>query len=220
MLSCIGLSAQIKDDVSASGSNTSWKEKHFFHTIGGTLLLDYYIPPAVPRYFVQETNSGLDSILYYNRNWGFNLASVTYDARINLYDINERMSVSFNVPFALGFGTTEPGGVLSFTSPMLVEFNYGMHSTYNNIDRLGFHVGAGMDVLVTPLIRVEHWREIHRTWVVPMVRAGVKAPYKRRNGFVAVQMSLPQKYFDESEQKTFTQRVHFKLVIGMLLNYD
>jgi len=216
----LNLSAQIKDEVLETKSHVTWFEKHYFHSIGGTVLADYYIPPAVKIYFVHETNQGIDSTLYYLRNWGFNLASVTYDARLNLYDFSERMSVSFNIPVAFGFGTTEPGGACSVAFPLLLDFNYGNHSTYNNIDRIGLHAGAGYDMMLTPLFKTDKYREIDQFWGTPMARIGVKGPWKDNNCLVDLQMSLPQKYYDDTEHQEFKQRIHFKIVIGFLLGYD
>lgn len=214
------LVAQITDVVQDQKEyDASWFQRHYFHNIGFTVLIDYFSPPVMVINNVRETVHGLDTNITVRNNWGFNLLTVTYEARLNIIDLNDRASISLNVPVSLGLGYIEPGGILTLSNPVLVDFNYGCHSTYNNINKFGFHVGGGANMMLAPIIGLDA-TEINRFWIAPMVRVGVKGPYKHYNCFGYVQMNIPDYYVHPETGKRYKHREHFKIVVGLLLNYD
>lgn len=213
---------QIKDDTVIVTKVNGGKLGRYFHSIGFSVLTDYSIPPPIVRKYISPNGSGNDTLTYYIKRFTLNLLSITYEARCNLYDFNDRMSVSASVPFTFGFGPAEPNGLCTFTFPAIVDFNYGNHSTFNNIDDIGFHAGLGYDLLLTPLFEMEReiYKDYKRVWGSPMMRAGFKFPYHRWNAYVNAQMTLPRKYYDEEEKRYFKSHLHFKITFGVLLGYD
>jgi hypothetical protein len=72
---------------------------------------------------------------------------LTYNPRLN-FVLNDAMTISATTYASLGFSgsvNSQSGGAFSlgFDLPILAQLNFGHHSSKDNDDRIGGHVGAG-----------------------------------------------------------------------------
>lgn len=199
----------------------TWKEKYFFHSIGGTILTEFIRPPAT-AYMVLNYYSTPDSIQTYHSYRSINLFSFTYEPRINLVNIRDYASVSVATPVELALGTYEPsGGGFTLVLPAFVDFNLGDHSTYNNINSLGLHAGVGYQGLVAPLIKLyDKEKYFPRFWGTTVFRFGIKGTIKERNYFMTTTWNIPGKIDDKYQNRVLKEKLYFKIAFGIILNYD
>jgi len=176
----------------------SWMDKHYLSSFTFILLWDMF------EYKGQtvETPYGYKEVI--NNREGVSILSATYDARINLKNFNERSSISLNVPVTAGLsGITGGDGFFHMHLPLLVHYNYGYHSTYNNIDHHGFTIGAGAQLTLAPIIPEQNVN----TLAFPMVigKIGYKSSLR---SMTAYDLTIG-----------FGNGYYFKFGYGIVLNY-
>jgi hypothetical protein len=201
----------------------SWREKNFFHTIGVTAFLEVNRPPA-GKYYQQRSQSNIpgDTVVNYEGTGAVTILSVTYDPRINIYHYRDFASLSVNLPVEFAISTYEPsGGFGTFVLPVFIDLNLFNHSTFNNIDRWGGHIGVGYQYIFGPLTKDYGGRRLGGMgWHTPVFRAGIKGPYKDHNCFIATTFCIPRELYDEYDNRKIKDKMYFKLVFGWILNYD
>ena len=86
------------------------------------------------------------------------LGGVGYEPRLNIYNYQDKASISLSVPvdFSLGLSITTPDdgvntGFFALSSGLMLDANFGNHSTYNNVNRRGYAIGVGYRLHKAPL---------------------------------------------------------------------
>lgn len=172
-----------------------------------------------------------DTTTYGETSGGTTLVSFTYEFRYNLYHYIDKASVSTSIPIAGSLNIFErEGRMFSFTLPVFFDANYGMHSTYNNIDRIGGHIGVGYQVVFAGLIREAGYHNGKgSTWTQPVFRAGGKFPFHKRNCFFDMYWGLGKTYKAFGGYSPYNgeplygkvlSKLYFKIVFGWLIHYD
>lgn len=174
LLITIALPCLAQEDVTTKKQYT-FMQKHFFSGCTFAVIYDFWFAPAS---FDTSDTRGIGSG---ERDYTvFNIASCAFDLRLNIVDFNERSSCSFNFPVTAGLGAGGAGfGTVYF--PFLLQFNYGYHSTFNNIDHKGFTVGGGYMLIKFPLFPGD--RHDTRTWGDVVVKAGYKTDSREIKNF-------------------------------------
>jgi hypothetical protein len=138
-------------------------DKNYFGSFSFSVLLDFVKVPDISfrdgdtgEYIsLDDEQPGSDDVLQ-ELTGGTALFSGSYEARFNVKNFSDKASLSINVPVLISFSgfnvngkTGEFGCYLEL--PLMVGYNLGYHSTYNNIDMIGFSVAAGVKYIKLPL---------------------------------------------------------------------
>ena len=171
-----------------------------------------------------------DTTTGYKSDFGQTLLGVTFELRKNLYDYLDVGSVSVSAPFAASLNFYESRGrFFSLTMPVFVDANYGMHATWNNVDRYGGHIGVGYQAILGGLFSEGYANAPPALWTQLVVRAGGKFPFKKRNCFFDVYWGFGRNYKNVTYFDTYTNefryedvksKYYFKFVFGWLIHYN
>ena len=178
----------------------SWFNKHVFFSWGLSPLTNgmYSSPKIKLPNDTFYNGSQLVSILpNYKKTFGLSIVTLTIHTRINIIDFKGRTSIAINIP--LGFGPSiifhkyRQSG--SFTNqnetvvgihghfPILLSFNKGFHSTYNNTDNKGWWIGLGVENIISPIkvfredSTVFRDKTFPKVWMQPVIAVGLKSVY-------------------------------------------
>lgn len=181
-------------------TKVSWSRKHVFFLWGISPLTNSLCSSA--RTMLPNVKSYVGGqLISESRNWknSFSLAIVTLTlhTRINLIDLKERTSIALNFP--LGFGpsimfhnykhagafTNEDEAVAGIDGhlPVMISYNKGFHSTFNNTDNKGGWIGLGVDYIISPIVMfredttVFNDNSFKRAWIQPVIGMGLKSVY-------------------------------------------
>lgn len=213
-----------------AGKVDSLRNKNIFQSIGVTPVFEVMSMKAVKEpYAYMIGNTRHDTTIYRERG-AVTLIAVTYEFRYNLYDYFDKGSVSASMPVAMSLNFYEPDDrFLSFTFPVFIDLNYGMHATFNNIDRFGGHIGVGYQAIAGALVGNPDRRDKAGVWTQPVIRAGGKFPFKNKNCFFDVYWGFGKKhknymgfdgYSGQDKYETVHSKLYFKAVFGWLINYN
>jgi hypothetical protein len=201
------------------------KPQRFFPTFGITVLFEGIYEEAWVDTLVRYNNpSSSDTTIIHETNSSITLVSVTFDPRVNLIDFNDQMSLSMNFPIEFAFNAWQSDGLFTFVVPAMLDFNYGCHSTYNNIDRWGGHIGLGYQMVTGPIF---FRRSYDHMYYQPVMRIGVKGPLRKNKncymdfywGFGKFYNNVQPNYVPH-DNKIAPSKLYAKIVFGWLLNYD
>ncbi len=155
------------------------------------------------------------------------IVNIGYNARFNIKDFDDKASIALTAPvdLSLGLGISYPNdyvntGFLTLASGLFIDFNYGYHSTYNNIDKSGFTVGLGMRVFKTPLFGISEDQDtkFQRLSFGPAVRAELKFDDANDlNRAYYLELGIPSRFDYEGEKYLSNTYVNFG--ISKILNY-
>ncbi|MGD1844832.1 MAG: hypothetical protein ACFB10_05505 [Salibacteraceae bacterium] len=160
-----------------------YKMNHFLTGyVGGTILTEHF-NTGVIYYEPQE----IDGLIYFEpiKMYNLSLLTVTTEGRANIFEYNELLGVSLNVPLTGSFSvitTNNPDIVAStvvgtVSIPLLVQANFFRDATKVELDDFGFSVGLGVQYLRVGLLGtpdandnlIENWNP---DWVMPVGRLG------------------------------------------------
>ena len=152
-------------------------QKRFF---SGCTFAWFYDIFSAPESFSTIDNTYPGYNIERNGYTGVAIASCAFDLRLNLVDFNDKASFSFNFPITPGLGVAKAGfGNVYF--PFMLQYNYGYHSTFNNIDHKGFTVGAGYMLIMYPIFHGDSYPT--KTWSDVVVKAGYKTDSRKLKNF-------------------------------------
>jgi hypothetical protein len=189
----------------------------------------YQRPASVPN----STGTGYrdTTLLGYNEFGAATLMAVTLEARRNLYTYRETASLSLAVPFGASlnfYETRRRNG--SITLPLFLDLNYGMHSTWGNIDDFGARLGFGYQAIWGGILGSGlYGRYKSRIWTQPVIRGGVKFPFRSKlcyvdlyYGFFGKRLSYVSSIDSNGTPYYLSarERIYFKLTFGLLFNYE
>ena len=166
LLTVIQLNGQLPEEKNNS------KQKKWFNAIGGTAL----------------TSFGL----HFDEGSRWDGLTFRFQFRRNIISFDDDASISISAPLGASIGDIflpEPGynnyGTgnnrrefvsFPFSIPLLLDFNIGMHSTYNNIDAYGFSLSAGALLQIIPNGSGDLKRDFG-----PAFKMEIKFPAKKHN---------------------------------------
>jgi hypothetical protein len=227
-----------------AGDTLTNVNRKFFQSIGITVFAEAFYTPAIKDTSLQGSQSNPDTNFIFRADNAVTLIGVTYDARWNLYDYEDIGSVSVSVPVAFSLNFYEYEGMCTMVLPVFLDANYGMHSTYNNIDSWGGHIGFGYQLVTGPMFK-RHDFDIETTpYFQPVARIGVKGPmgrkkseYKRKGknpdggrknmyadfywGFGKIyENEFANGFVPEIGYRKTPSKFYCKLAIGWLINYE
>lgn len=242
------LSAQLQTEGNPNGSrrktnaesNTHGRREksptNFFQSYGVTIFAEFMTTKVhkVDRFFFYGTNQNgaplVDKITAYETGSGITLMTMTYEPRYNLYNYLDKASVSVSAPLAFSFNfVTNNTSIGSLTIPVIFSANYGMHSTYNNKNKFGVHVGVGYQGIVGGIFPLGDSEMGAQFWTQPVVRTGMKFPFQNQNCFIDAYYGFGKKHLsteaydhatNEATYTTVYAKFYAKLVFGWLINYD
>lgn len=158
----------------SSSATAQWRfaplEPDYFNrnTYGsyGLVMLFDVSPTPIHHHEIPDDNNIPQ--LYKHNLVPINFLMVEREFRMNLLTYSDKGSLSFNVIPSLGLAYYEPStksipyvyifeekGFGLFRAPIMLQWNARHLSTYNNIDRWGFHVGFGRQFNISPIIMFE-----------------------------------------------------------------
>ncbi|MFT6715785.1 MAG: hypothetical protein ACJA0Q_000414 [Saprospiraceae bacterium] len=136
------------------------EKQKWFYSIGGSVLFSYG----------NHLDDGFRS----------NFLTFAFQIRRNILSFDDDASFSLSAPLQLSLSSMMVDGDeyvgFPLTIPLLLDFNLGMHATYNNIDSYGFSLSAGLMTQIIPNMSGEL-----KTDVGPGFKMEIKFPRKRRN---------------------------------------
>ena len=205
--------------VYAQNEEKYFTKNSFFHTIGG--VAGFFDVGTLPEKY---KDIGNDISVDY-----LNLAVGIYEPRLNLFQHEDWASFSVNVPISVGLliVAATPDGI-SLKLPLIFDLNFFSHSTYNNINKFGFHVGTGVINNVMRSVILKEYNNGSRNAVFStfVIRGGIKFPFKSRNTFIDITLGLKDlvngfkgSVLDFNNPYTMYNS-YFMLSYGILLNYD
>ena len=137
----------------------SWVEKNYFMSTGVTIFWDYWKAPNLTYSYLV-------------------LVSGTVEPRFNFLNIKDKASFSINFPLSAGIGVGGAGfGDLEF--PVLIHYNLGYHSTFNNINHFGFSIGAGLQKNIYPLRPTDKYAT--QSWIDYVAAINIKCDQRFMN---------------------------------------
>jgi hypothetical protein len=186
-----------------SYKKSSWSKRNLFISWGlSALFFDMY---KGPNKTVNDTTF-LDNAYYPKRDtnvlvktyhmWGFCYVTAVITARINLKNYNDKSSVSLSVPLCISLGGREADlksvdennnitqnhfqnkiTGLYYRVPILISYNSGYYSTYNNTDHAGTSYGAGVQATIIPIKNALSggYENTITTWLQPVVSVAFKS---------------------------------------------
>jgi hypothetical protein len=214
-----------------AGKPDSLRNKNIFQSIGITPVIEAMSSKAVSYIQSYDFNNVSYDTINYRAESAVTLIAVTYDFRYNLYDYRDIGSVSASIPAAFSMNFYERSSRMgSLTFPVFVDVNYGMHSTFNNIDRFGGHIGVGYQAIFGGVFGGGGSRGEMLLWTQPVVRAGGKFPFKNKNCFFDVYWGFGKKHINFLGYDGYNgnvplnenvySKLYFKAVFGWLINYN
>lgn len=153
------------------------------------------------------------------------LIGVVIDIKYNLFDIRDYFSVSVNSPIVLGGSYFVNKSVIGFghiAVPLMLDLNFFNHSTYNNINDFGFHVGIGRQRMMGPLFGSDDTNPAPDSWTDTVFRMGLKFPYKGLNSYLNVTYGWggTSRYSRCDDKKVFLPgSEYFRLSFGTIIGY-
>jgi hypothetical protein len=153
------------------------------------------------------------------------IGSVGYEMRYNLYSYSDKASISLSIPFdaSLGLAISTPNdgvntGFFALSSGVMLDFNTGYHSTYNNIDDKGLTIGMGYRIYKAPLFGISE-----RDYKFKRITSGLstRIMYKTdrrigKNNIYFYEMGIPSTIEDEGAK--IQSNLYFRFGIGSILN--
>lgn len=208
-------------EIVTNKDSLSVAKKDFFHQIGATLLLDWGTGNPSGRYnYIFANGNRRDSIP--EANDYITLGALTYEPRCNLFNYSDFFSISFNLPTTAQFCIyTKHEGVFGFRTVPMIDLNLFNHSTFNNLSRFGITVGGGYALNLSPLFFFEYSRLTNdkKFWASPVVRAGLKFPFRGRNCFLNFMYGFPSEKETKGQYK-YSKGLMCVFTAGIILNYD
>lgn len=175
----IQLSLLAQDYSIDTGHQTKKKKHRFYPSVGFSILVDYFQSPVFSDTVVSLSRQ-------YNTR-GFALGSFVFDFRFNLWSTDSSKSISLNFPFSGGFGpvlsspqlntqnTERIGNLCYLVFPLLLQYNYGYNSVYNNKNIHGLTVGVGTQLIYAPLFYIDGLNENYKqSWILPIAKMGYR----------------------------------------------
>ncbi|HSU28164.1 MAG TPA: hypothetical protein VLJ68_07270 [Chitinophagaceae bacterium] len=146
----------------------------FMHGFGATIsiMIDKVTSPPGTKY----TNA-------------VSFSNLTYFPRFNLTE-SANTSLSIGAPIGAGIGFDVEGGTIYYgvDLPLVVDFNMGRKSSYENEDRFGWYIGGGFGYMLT------NWTDGSSTEKLnsygPLIRTGIRFGAGRKNPDKAVTMGF------------------------------
>jgi hypothetical protein len=158
------------------------------------------------------------------------IINVGYNARINILDFNEQSSLSFSTPidFSIGLGISTPDngvktGFATLSGASYLDFNYGFHSTYNNVQTKGLTAGIGIRTFLSPLVgyaaTLESDRYKYQTLSYgPAVRFSYKKDHAAEsNVILTLETGIPSSFVEKGER--YISNVYINFSVGTAINY-
>ncbi|NOX48172.1 MAG: hypothetical protein GXO89_14460 [Chlorobi bacterium] len=135
---------------------------------------------------------------------GFGIGYV-YSFRFNIIELEDEKSFSVEVPLNLAYtsyftydNTVGPDkGLMSFSAPIILQFNYGNGATYNSSNSVGLVAGFGLEYNLSPMFLESvkdknvgdmipynttyyEYTKVKKSWVQPILQLGIRY-WNRKN---------------------------------------
>lgn len=179
--------------------------------------------------------------------------SYEFGFQFKFFEFSDETSLGLDIPIKFGFSTPlfvkthDVAGFGYFSSPINLNFSYGLGSTYQTAAEYGFNIGAGLNFISAPLALAKdvdfdmHYRDedlgitydytrpvseldYKKFSITPVFKLGFR--YWNKNNvvnefFVLFNYGKSTSYLElDSENKTATHRVYnFSLGYSALVNY-
>ncbi len=203
----------------------SFMKKHFFHVLGGSIFLDGgYTPFYKDSIQVNDPNgSGNTKTVPNHKSDSYvTLVCIEYEPRFNLLNYKDFFSISFNMPIITGLQFFDNEGFGAFKNAYILDLNFCAHSTYNNTNKWGGHIGTGLQMTYGPIF-YKGYLNTDRVWTNWIFRGGLKFPFKSKLSFLDFAFG-PGKTIKHDPsivmQKTAVSKVYFGVYAGILLGYE
>jgi hypothetical protein len=210
---------------SSSAQSTSARPLWYFSSLGGLCITEYMTGKASAKEIMYEagfTPAGdpiYSTAIKYESKESIGFFGVIWEPRFNLYAHEDFVSASISAPVQFSIQAGDDLGI-GIALPVFADVNIGMHSTFNNIDRYGAHVGFGVMGYVNTLYTSYENYQGSVFWLQPAVRIGFKFPIVVRNAFMDFYY-WPGKTYDHNALtfEDVRSRRYFKFSAGVLLHY-
>lgn len=151
--------------------------KRLMYSAGG----GFYNEFLLSRVSYKEQGIGFPPVI--TRTISVSVASFAMDARFNVLEIGNALSIAPETGFSIGFGVTVPEGGTTgnygfgtLSIPGLLTFNLGTSATQETDFPVGLVFGLGWEGNVTPIINTEPepLKQSPRFWIIPAYKIGLR----------------------------------------------
>ncbi|MCF8370150.1 MAG: hypothetical protein K9H64_00920 [Bacteroidales bacterium] len=165
------------------------QDSRFYQSFKFGAFTEYTVSPAYISGYSQ--NISYDPITgdkIYTNKYEFEnmvdhaIVNYSYNARINIFDLSDNMSIGINANPSIGITISE-AGIGSINIPGFISFNMGAGSTYNSLGNLGGFVGVGYEFTKIHLLSSDELFEPDNipgaekpitVWTQPMIIGGLR----------------------------------------------
>lgn len=203
----------------------SFMRRNFFQVFGGSVFFEGgYTPFYNDSIEIPDPNNYNQNITVrdHHSNSYVTLFCFEYEPRLNLFNYKDFFSISFNMPFISGIQFFDNDGFGAFKNAYIIDFNFFNHSTYNNINEWGGHIGTGLQMTVGPILYKGDLKT-DRVWTNWIIRGGLKFPFRSRYTFVDFAFG-PGKIIKNdptfNDGRSAISKLYFGLYAGILLGYE
>lgn len=118
---------------------------------------------------------------HFDDGFRWNGLTFSFEFRRNLISFDDDASFSLSMPLELSLGfitinNSQDHVAFPLSVPLLIDFNLGMHSTYNNISTYGVSLSAGGMMRLIP-----NGSQTLKVDLGPAFKFALKVPAKRKN---------------------------------------
>ena len=146
---------KMKHDV----KSYSWFYKNIFISNKFSVFTEYLIFPKINYTTLNDFENPYSLEEEIQEDGGYLMSPFTYtlEPRINIIS-GKKSSLSLRMPIGIGLSFINrnsnivKNGAFHVTLPVLLGYTRGINSTYDNTDRFGFSVSAGMQLVKTSLL--------------------------------------------------------------------